>query len=169
MNVDLSVDELIEMKRQQENLFGIIKDIKSRDYVSFPLVEGLKEVELKEVELKKDKENEKPIVKIDYCRERLRNLTICEWRIKLALGMDWKIPWKLKKWADEKIERKGHARTDLFRMNENETPPELSLFVVGSGHDNRCTWCRSFWTAFMNTSKDKSFEIDRSKICRFVT
>jgi hypothetical protein len=115
----------------------------------------------------KPKEKERPIVKIDYEKEIYQNLNICFWRMNLAYGMDWDIPWDLQKWADNKIELKDNAKVWLTKANEDDIPPELYLIIAGKGHDNRCTWCKSYWTAFKNKSEDRSFEIDKSKTCIF--
>ncbi len=120
-----------------------------------------------EPQVVQNKSVENPVVKVDYFKDYEQGRTICEWKIKLAMGMDWSIPQDIKNWAKETVKLGDNARAFLDRTNPGKMPPELSLVIAGSGHDNRCTWCHSFWTAFKNRSNDESFKIHKSEGCIF--
>ncbi len=176
------VDEHIKKKRKKEKLFSDVKDSRTGDIQSYPLVEPTEEDEEKEnqedeVQKKEkeeigekdplEKEEEKPRLQMEYDTERVGKKTVCEFEMVLGYGLNWDIPGKIKDWVDERIDLKDSAKVYLKRENPDETPPVQKLVIEGSGHDNRCRWCRSFWTSIVTASKDGSFKIEKENTCIF--
>ena len=49
-------------------------------------------------------------------------------------------------------------------INDDE---EFELKITGRGHDNRCTWCRSFRTRLRNILAEKKIKLRQKGFCRF--
>lgn len=185
---EFDIDEFLKKKRNRENLFGVIKDRKTGSYISYPSIPISKVPKKEQTPLKEPVKPEKepieiikpeisetetvlektrPVVKAFYEDDSQHSLMICFWQINLPYGMDWDIPWQIQKWLDTRIDVKESAKIWLNRDEEEFNPPILYLTVAGKGKDKRCTWCKSYWTAFTSYSEERSFDINKQNTCRY--
>jgi len=190
------IDEEIKKKRNSITLFGNTKDDVTDETRSYPSVNADDEInisnkkstktektkdheknkkrdippfdDIKKKNTKdKEKRSKKPLVEVDYFNEIIENNIICRWEIKLDYDMNWKTPKNLKKWCDNRILLKNNADTDLkVNFHENQ-PPTVNIFIIGKGKDNRCKWCRMFWSSFVTASKRESFVLDKKNTCKY--
>lgn len=176
------VDKHIKNKKKKENLFGTIKDHKTGQYVSFPYIdkEGLESSIESEIiddfsweeplpEQEKSPTNEKDrVVEMDYSNQYLNSISICEWEIKMAYGMNWNLLEYIESWVNDNVELKEPGKVYLDKTSKKgEMPPKFKLIISGSGNDHRCIWCRSFLTSLSTIAEKDSFDLIKNGACRF--
>lgn len=86
-----------------------------------------------------------------YLQPEYGQFILCTWKIE---GISWKILDETRKWSDETVHLHG-PRVWLKRTNKDEFPPKYELNIKGRGHDDRCTWCKSFRTALSTKMKEE--------------
>jgi len=86
-----------------------------------------------------------------YLQPEYGRYILCSWKIE---GISWSILEDMLKWADETVPLKG-PKIWLKRLNKDEYPALYELNIKGRGHDDRCTWCKSFRTALTTKMKEE--------------
>jgi len=99
-----------------------------------------------------------------YMEPEKGRFIVCTWR---AEGIPWKIIEDIRKWTDKTVHVKD-ARTWIEPRSKLGHPEEYDLNIKGRGHDDRCTWCKSFRTALRTKIKeDTKYSIQEKGGCTF--
>lgn len=100
-----------------------------------------------------------------YLQPEYGRFILCTWRIE---GIQWKTIEEIRKWTDKTVHLEGNTRIWLKRKNPDEYPAEYELNIKGRGHDDRCTWCKSFRTALITKIKEElHYSIEEIGGCDF--
>jgi hypothetical protein len=76
----------------------------------------------------------------------------CSWEIN---NIPWDIVKLVREWTDDKIKLIDPTRILIERVNKGEYPAIYELNIHGIGHDNRCTWCKTFRSVLNTKCKEK--------------